>query len=130
MNLSVHFTVTLILSIFLFPVFGIKVLLLFVLGFFIDVDHYLWHVFKDGNLSLKKAYKMDKDKSVKKTDLLHILHVFEFWLPMLILGFFNEWLFLLSFGLVVHLLLDFIHMLYTGAEHARTMSVISWLTRH
>ena len=46
-----------LLMIGLYPFFGFYSIFVFLATYFIDVDHYLWYVFKNKDFSLKKAYK-------------------------------------------------------------------------
>ena len=87
MNVSIHFLTSLILTALFYPFFGLNSLWIFVGGFLIDFDHYLYYVFKFKNLSVKKAYyyhvKVDK-RTVDDKDLLHLFHTVEFWIFMIL----------------------------------------------
>ena len=133
MYVSRHFILTLLLAIILFPIYKYKVFLLFVFGFFIDVDHYLHDLFKY-KVSLKKSYLMHMNKNITLKDQLHIFHVVEFWILALILTiiFYNDLTLLLFIGLIFHLSSDFIYQAYNKdyIGHTRALSLIAWLIRH
>ena len=133
MYISRHFILTLLLAIILFPIYKYKVLALFIFGFFIDVDHYLYDFFKY-KVSLKKSYLMHMNKNITLKDQLHIFHVVEFWILALILTIIShkDTILLLFIGLIFHLSLDFIYQAYNKKyiKHTRALSLIAWLIRH
>ena len=125
--------VSLALALILFPIFKWLSLLVFVSGVLIDVDHYLWYILKFNSFSLKKAYYHSLNHAERdpiNEDVLHIFHVMEIWIPIFILGFFNKIFFILSIGLVVHLLMDFIECIRNNEYYARTFSLFTWVTRN
>ncbi len=134
MYLSMHFILTLLLALLLFPIYKYKVLLLFIFGFFIDVDHYLFDVVKDKKFSLKKSYLAHMNLNIVLKDQLHIFHVVEFWILALILTliFYSELTLLLFIGLIFHLFLDFIYWVFNKKyiRHTRALSLIAWLIRN
>jgi len=125
-----HFVASLILFIVVFPVYKYWSFLVFLGGFLIDVDHYLYDIFKFKSFSIKKSYWYHRKKDKKEKDSLHIFHVWEFWLVMLILSFYNKLIFLITFSMFLHLLLDFIDLIFNmkGFEN-RAFSLIGWVKR-
>lgn len=106
-----------LLTLMLYPFFGIASLLVFVGGVLIDVDHYLEYVIRTKNLSPFKAYKnymkMNKEyfedlknnRIPKRTYHLHVFHTIELWVIMIIISFFTrQYLFL--YGLMLHMSMD------------------------
>ena len=94
----IHFITSLVLMVILYPFFGYWSGAVFIGGFFIDVDHYLWWVMDKRNFSLIKGYRNMAEEAKKnkerfsqiierplylKLDRLHIFHVWEFWVLML-----------------------------------------------
>ena len=53
----IHFIVSLIIVIFIYPEFGINSLLVFLTGFLIDIDHLLYNIFKHKDLDFINLYK-------------------------------------------------------------------------
>ena len=78
MYLRYHFLSCVILAIILFPFFNYLSLLVFIFGFFIDVDHYLYDSIKTRNLSLINSYNLQMDKDLVRKDQLHVFHTIEF----------------------------------------------------
>ncbi len=137
MYLRHHLISCIILTIILFPFYNYLALLIFIFGFLIDVDHYLYDVIKTKNLSLIKSYKLHMDKDLERKDQLHILHTLEFIIPFLLLTFFsrNIYLILLSYGLVLHLILDVIYRIHAiknniKLKQTRALSLIFWVNRN
>lgn len=129
MDISKHFLVSCILSILLFPSYGFSSLLVFLLGFLIDVDHYLWYSLKFKDLNPKNSYLFHKERrQLIEVDRLHIFHVTEFWLLILILGLIF-YIPTLIIGLVIHLIMDFSEMPITS-KNLRSTSLILWLYKH
>ena len=132
MLVSRHFIASLIIALILFPIYKWLSLLVFVFGLLIDVDHFLWYVFRFKHFSLRGAYNhsLNKENKYKYEDVLHIFHVVEIWILIFLLGFFNEIFFILSLGLVVHLLMDFIECIKNNDYYARTFSLFTWIYRN
>ncbi len=126
MDLSRHFIVCIILSILLFPSYSYQSFLVFLSGFLIDIDHYLWYSLKYKNFNPKTTYVFHKRRlSLKTIDRLHIFHTFEFWLLILILSL-KYPLFPIVIGLVIHLIMDFSEM-PLNSKNLRSTSLIFWL---
>ena len=131
MNLIYHFITSLILSILLFPIYSYNALLVFIFGFFIDIDHYIWSIFKDKNFNFLDSYKYFKNRNIIKRDLLNIFHVIEFWILIAIIFiiFKNDFFYPLLIGLVVHLTMDIIDEKVNNIKGERAKSLIFWLKR-
>ncbi len=136
-----HAILGIILSILIYIIFKItyiEAFLIFFASVFIDFDHYLWFILKKKDFSLKNAYNMHKmgyqqlkkdrsgyDKNPLK--VLHIFHTVEFLIIVLILSYFwNGFLFLLI-GMVFHILLDMVEMVYSGFFYSREYFLTRYL---
>lgn len=99
----------------LFPFVGLLgFLTIFLSSFLIDIDHYLYYVFKKKDLNLKSAYYFFIKKP-KINPAMYFLHGIEVLSILFILGLFLNNLFLFIFiGFVFHLFLDVIWMVYFG----------------
>ena len=87
----------------------------------IDVDHYIYYVFKKRDLRLKKAYKwfckrqkkingLSREQRNKFPGVFCFLHGIEALLILLLLGvFLSKYFFYVFIGFAFHLLLDIIH---------------------
>ncbi len=139
-----HFLSCVILLIILHPFFGYWSLAVFIGGFFIDVDHYLWNIIEKRNFNILKGYReisieskkrMEKYRNAKKPvylnlDMMHIFHVWEFWVLMFLLSFINKFFFIIFLGMVLHLSLDFYDMFKIQIYGCRAISFLGWLKRH
>ncbi len=138
MYLRYHLLSCVILAIVLFPFFNYYSLLVFILGFFIDLDHYLYDVITTRKLSLSTSYKMHMNKEHEIKDQLHIFHTIEFIAAFLILTIIsnNVYLIIVSTGLLLHLILDYIYEIYLimikkeKLKQTRASSLILWMLRH
>jgi len=115
-----------IFSILAYIVFNLTLLqasLIFFSSFLIDVDHYLWFVFKRKNLNLASSYKrfvrkrkeyialsLEQRKQYKKAFM--IFHGIEFITLLIILSFFYNIFFFILIGVLFHLIIDWIEMIY------------------
>jgi len=104
---------------------------------FIDFDHYIAHVNKNKNLSLKKALKyydehikmMDKkkEKGIRERGDFHIFHTVEFHILVAILGLIWIGFFYVFIGMVFHSLLDLAHK---DVFYAREYFLFNWLRKN
>lgn len=105
---------------FLFPQIGlIGFSLIFLSSILIDVDHYLYYVYKKKDWNLKKAHKWFLDHEEKFHYLsrkkrgsfyggLCFLHGIEILLILLLLSIISKYFFFIFIGLAFHLLLDIV----------------------
>lgn len=141
----VHFLTSLVLFIIVYPLFGVWGLAVFIGGFLIDVDHYLYHAIERRVLNPSKCYKQltAESKKNKKTfrsikkrplyikwDRLHIFHVWEFWLLIVLLSLIYKLFLIVTIGLALHILLDFIDLFIDRVYGRRAISYFGWLSRH
>ena len=120
-HILLGFIFSLILFI-IFPKIGIiGFVIIFFSSFLIDVDHYIYYVFKKRDLSLKNAYSWFIQKRKKYLALsrkkrnevylkIHFLHGIEPLLILFVLGFYvSEYFFYILIGFAFHLFLDITH---------------------
>ncbi len=103
---------------FLFPQIGlIGFFIVFLSSFLIDVDHYLYSVYKKKDLSLKNAYNwFTKNKKIflslprKQRNGFYrgfyFLHGIEVLIILFLFSFFSKYFFFIFIGVAFHLLLD------------------------
>jgi hypothetical protein len=108
-----HFIVTSILAVALFKFFGWAVLLLYVGGVLIDMDHYLYSLFVYKEISIIKSYKYFRQVSVQKNiriynTIIRIFHNVEFLVLIGIGAFFSRYVFIIAIGVYSHILMDII----------------------
>ena len=110
-----------LLALFIFPAIGfLGASIIFLSSFLIDVDHYLYYVYKQKDHNLARAYrwfvkngeafyklKPEEQKKYKRT--IFLFHGIEFWvILLLLLMLFNEIFLFILIGIVIHMILDFI----------------------
>ena len=117
MYLKYHFVFTLVFCIILFPFLNWWTIIVFLSGFFIDVDHYLYYIIKFKDWNLKKAYKIHFKKKYK--DKLHIFHTIEFYLLIVSLNLLYPFFSYILIGVSFHLILDTIDVLLERMYIAR-----------
>lgn len=107
----------------LFPQIGLLgFLIIFLSSIVLDVDHYFYYIFHKKDLSLKRAYHwfmIDrknffdslslKDREKFKHELM-IFHGIEFWILLVLLLFVHRIFFFIIIGVLIHMILDFIHL--------------------
>ena len=98
---------------------------IFLSSFLIDVDHYMLYVYKKHNLSLRNAYKWfvehmkrrlalpKPNRSDYKYEIL-IFHGIEFWIILFLLTYTHFYFWYVFIGVMFHMLLDGIALVYWG----------------
>src|SRR3989344_6581398 len=118
-------------------------LIIFFSSFLIDVDHYLFYVFKNKIFSIKKAYnyffelrkkamtKSLKEKRIKIANpLMYLFHGIEVLLILFLLGFFINKIFLFIFiGFSFHLFLDLVEIIYYGFRIAKISLIFDFVKK-
>jgi len=106
-----------LLTLALYPFFGIVSLLVFIGGVLIDIDHYLEFAFRTKNISPLKSYrdymKMNREyfddlknnRIPKRGYFLHIFHTIELWLVILLISYLSRQ-YLLFYGIMFHMSMD------------------------
>jgi hypothetical protein len=127
MLVSRHIILGILLSIFLyflFPNLGIfSISIIFLSSFLIDVDHYIYYVYKYKSLSLKKAYfffleikkKWIAFSPAEKRQyqfLILLFHGVEFLFVLAVASFFSQIMLYIFIGSAFHLLVDWIELIY------------------
>ncbi|MBI2653773.1 hypothetical protein HYX02_03080 [Candidatus Woesearchaeota archaeon] len=127
-----HLFASAIIAAALYPMFGWKAILVVASGFLIDIDHYLWYIFKHKNINIIDCYQyyidgLDKEKYKKNLGILLIFHTIEFLLIMTALSFYSDLFLLFTIGLLAHYLLDLIAIYNLAGHLIANHSVINWL---
>ena len=131
MDLRFHFLACTILTIIFYPVFGLYSLLVFIGGFFVDADHYLYTAIVTRNIGLKKAYLFYKTPWEKRKLILHVFHTVEIWALLLVMSFFYKEAAIISAGLVIHMIMDFFDSYRLGYQVSdiRATSILEWIKK-
>jgi len=135
MKTWVHVVVSSIIALVLYPVFNWTVLLILVGGVLIDIDHYIWYIFKHKNFDIFECYRQFTEVGEKSnfrifSGITLFFHTIEFTILMLILSFINELALMFTIGLVVHYFLDIIHQFYLTRSMIINPSMVSWLIKN
>ena len=106
-----HIIIGIIVSLLLYPVYGLNVLIIFISNLLIDADHYLWYLIKIKDINLFRAFRFYKNRKIrpKYGKVLHIFHTLEFLILTLLLSFYFKIFFLILIGIVIHLISDVIY---------------------
>ena len=135
MRTWVHILVSSILVLMLFPKFKWTSLIIFIGGILIDVDHYLWYIYKYKNWSLIECYKhysnqMEIKNYDKNFGILLVFHTIEFLLIIIALSFLNKFALIFTIGLLSHYIFDLI-FLYTGPKRfIANHSIVHWIFKN
>jgi|SRR3989338_7912853 len=135
MKTWVHFLVSAILAILLYPAFDWKALFIIAGGVLIDIDHYLWHIYKYKNFNLFEVYRFFI-KNIEINDygnvigILLIFHTIEFLLVMAFLSFYFKSVFAFTIGLSSHYLLDLIFLCFVAKRVIVNHSIVNWILKN
>ena len=128
----IHFLLSLIIAVLVYPIFGWAVLMIFIGGVLIDVDHYLYYALKKKDLSLRRAYRYFvrlRERSIKGKTLnikypILIFHGIEFCIILLVLSIFSSFFWRVLIGIIIHLALDYTETLISGRSISFKLSQI------
>ena len=132
MKTWVHAVASLILAAILYPIFGWKVLFVFAGGVFIDIDHYLWHIYKYRDFNIPNCYRFHM-KNISKNDFRNVegillaFHTIEFLLIAVVLSFYIEIVLISTIGLLLHYLLDLVWLYFVRGQFVSNHSIIHWI---
>lgn len=135
MKTSVHIIASTILAIPLYFIFGWKVLFIFIGGVALDIDHYIWYVFKHKDINPLNCYRhfmkgLEKDNYKFNIGILFIFHSIEFLTAAALLSFFSEFVLMFAIGLLPHYMMDLLY-LYRGPKRFITNpSIIGWFIKN
>ena len=122
-----HILLGFIFSAILFLIFpSINIIsagVIFLSSFLIDVDHYIYYVFKKKDFSLKRAYKWFVEKNNRLSRLgprkkrkykfpILFFHNFELIIFLILFSLLNIIFLYILIGFLFHLLLDYLKMIY------------------
>lgn len=109
MNLTSHFIVCLILTIILYPFFGLISLFVFIGGFFVDVDHYFWYVAETGKYNPIKCNNYFQEISLEECRKNFLMfHTKLFDIISILFAIFTLAGKLSLLGLITHRIMDYI----------------------
>lgn len=135
MKTWVHLLVSSLLALLLYPFFSFRVLLILVGGVLIDIDHYLWYIWKYKRFNPIETYKfyvknMETNDFTNVYGILLIFHTIEFLLAMILLSFYNQLVLVFIIGLLSHYLLDAIFLYLVPKQFIVNHSIIWWIIKN
>jgi hypothetical protein len=122
-----HFLACTLLCVILWPIYGALSLIVFLGGFFIDVDHNLWYMVHKRDWRGWKAYRYFTDgvkKEIKFGKSLMIFHTIEFFVVIVVLSFYFKLVLIFLMGLIGHLLMDRVYRVKDNMFDERMFSII------
>lgn len=114
---------SLFIHIFVFPDRTAAVVV-FLSTVFIDVDHYLFYVYKKSDLSLAKAYYYFVKGGTYR---LMVFHTVEFVILLYLLSFYSKYFLFVIVGILFHWALDIYYMHKNDELNKRDYSLIHHL---
>ncbi len=114
MNLKAHFIVSLVLSIALFPFFGIYALLALVTGFLIDIDHWLGYALKFNDWNPFNSFRYFKNCDCAqfkegKFGFIVLFHSVEFLIVMIVISIFIPLIWIAIGSWLIHIIMDLVY---------------------
>lgn len=124
-------------SLLLVPVLGPGSAVFWASSWLIDADHYCDYVYRNGfrDFSLKHALEFNRILNEKAEGqpfiALHIFHTIEFWglLTGIAIVSGNPWVFAVLWGVLLHIVLDFVYVYSRGILFWRAFSVVEYFIR-
>lgn len=135
MKTPAHILVSAILAALFYPIFKSKAALILAGGVLIDIDHYLWYVFKYKKFGLAECYsyftiEAEKNKWKDIIGIFLIFHTIEFVILMIALSFYSKLALIFSIGLLSHYVLDAIFIASVPKRIILNHSIISWIVKN
>ena len=139
MKLTYHFITSILFASILYPFLGLYSLFVFAFGFFIDSDHYLWHIYLKKDFNLIRTYKYyDKKNRKNIKDILNIFHTIEVALLLATLtiisvacNYYPNISIPILIGYVLHMTLDLIAFKIEKIDiNIRSPTIIGWMKRN
>jgi len=139
MHFKYHFIISLVFSVLLYPIFGIASFFILFTGFFVDIDHYLITLVKFNMISLNQSIKYYLNIIKNKLhqvgrNYLFIFHTVEFLLLFVLLSFlvpkYSAVFLMISAGIALHLILDWLYDYFVAMHDAKSPSVLFWLIKN
>jgi len=129
-----HFLVSLFIAVLLYPVFGWEVLMIFIGGVLIDVDHYMLYIYRFKKFSLKECYKyyhidIKKNNFKDVFGALLIFHTIEFLLLSVFLSIYSKLALMFTVGLLAHYTLDTIEKYQLEKSFIISPPIIYWIIK-
>lgn len=132
MIFTIHIITSLILAVISFPFIGLyPSIWVFLGGWTVDIDHYIWYIFKYRKFNMfecNRFFTVDSKKidSYPYRGSFMPFHTIEFIILMVFLSIMWVPFMYLSIGLALHFMLDFISYLFIEKDFPCKHSIILW----
>jgi hypothetical protein len=139
MHFKYHLIISFLFSLLLYPVFGIASFLVFFIGVAVDIDHYLITLVKFNMISMMDSVRYYINVVGRKfhyvgRNYLFIFHTVEFLVLFVLLYFllpnYSVVFLMLSAGISIHIIMDWIYDYFIAMHDAKSPSVIFWLIKN
>jgi len=128
-----HLLLSLVIMLFLFPYIGWSSLWVIVGGVLVDIDHYLWTLFRHRIFSVSKSFNFYTEKVKRKavkeiSECFLFFHLYEVMLLFVLLSFYSKNVLIFTVGLITHNITDIIHDFYAYGKQAVKRSIFEWIS--
>lgn len=107
MKLIYHFSVSLILSLILFPFFSYPSFMIFIGGFLVDLDHWIFYAYYYKKFSLKEGYHFFSVGRIQECKgKIFLFHTIEFLVLLIVLSIYYKLVYFILLGFITHILMD------------------------
>jgi hypothetical protein len=132
MDIPHHLGLSTILAALFYPSFGWDVLLIFVGGVMIDIDHYAWYVYRYKDLNPVRCYRKfsfdaAKNKYREFDGIPLVFHCIECAVALVTVSIFSTSALLILIGYAGHMLLDLMWLTREAKRLIIDYSVLHWL---
>jgi hypothetical protein len=125
-----HIILGLIFSLLVYFIFHVtlfQVSLIFFASVFIDLDHYIFYVFRKKSFDLKKAYDWHKNLPKNHKPMTQIFHTVEFLVLVFMLSYFWYGFLFILIGMLFHSITDILEFLFGCESNRREFFLIKYL---
>ena len=125
MEIKYHFLAGLILSIILFPFFGIKSFIALIFSVLIDIDHPLQYTLKYKKFNILQMLRHFRNCCGKQ--VLCIFHTIEFIIILGLLSLFSDIFLIMFIAATIHMCMDYLDWFVWASIYSQRMpSIILW----
>ena len=121
----IHFIVSTLLVLILWPFYGINSIWAYLTGFLVDIDHLIEYFLHHKELSYKKLKHFYATTDFN--NIINPLHTIEFLILLIILSFYHKIFVILTISFAIHWSMDFIYQIKNKFMHHRNFSILLWL---
>lgn len=130
-----HFLSSLVLAAIAYPVFGWSALLIVAGGVLIDIDHYIWYIYRYRKFEFLECYRhfmvTTKRRDFKEHyGMLLAFHTIEFFMLMIFLSFYSKLALIFTIGVVSHYVMDLAFLYNVPKCFVANHSIVHWVYKN